>query len=235
MPMTVRRGRGERSRGWIAALALIAPFFVAGCATPHTHFNWGFAATDVRKPKPAVVRHVAVARPRCDCDIVPVPAARPTPTWYQQGVKPVNNAVEQQNLPPVASDTSFVWPVRGRVLSEFGGIASGERNDGINISVTEGTPIHASADGIVSYSGSELKSYGNLALIRHENGYVTAYAHAERFVVSKGDHVARGQVIGYVGQSGDVSSPQLHFEVRRGARDPVDPRRMLPSLQVASR
>jgi murein DD-endopeptidase MepM/ murein hydrolase activator NlpD len=214
---------------------LIAPFFVTGCATPHTHFDWELAGTDTPTQRPAVVRHVAATQPRCSCDTVPVPAARPTPTWYQQSVKPVNNAVEQHNLPPVATNASFVWPVHGRVLSEFGSGAGGERNDGINISVTEGTPIRAAADGIVSYSGSELKSYGNLALIRHDNGYVTAYAHAEQFVVSKGDHVARGQVIGYAGQSGDVSAPQLHFEVRRGARDPVDPRTMLPSLQVASR
>ena len=232
MPMTDRRRRAERSPGWVAALALIVPFFAAGCATPHTHFDWGVAQTNTQKPRPAPVRHVAAVEPRCSCEAVPVPAARPTPAWYQQSVKP---AVEQQNLPPAASNASFAWPVRGKVISEFGGVTGGERNDGINISVSEGTPIRAAADGVVSYSGSELKSYGNLALIRHENGYVTAYAHAERFVVSKGDHVARGQVIGYTGQSGDVRVPQLHFEIRRGARDPVNPRGLLPSLQVASR
>ena len=86
----------------------------------------------------------------------------------------------------------------------------------------EGTPVKAADDGTVAYAGNELKGYGNLVLIRHSNGYVTAYAHASELMVKRGDSVKRGQTIAKSGQTGNVSSPQLHFEVRKGAT-PVDP------------
>jgi murein DD-endopeptidase MepM/ murein hydrolase activator NlpD len=124
--------------------------------------------------------------------------------------------------------------MRGRVLSDYGSTVGGERNDGINIAASYGEPIHAAADGTVSYSGNDLKSYGNLVLIRHGDNYVTAYAHSERILVSRGEHVAKGQVIGYAGSTGDVSQPQLHFEIRRGVT-PVNPRPLLGPLQIASR
>lgn len=232
MPITVRTEKGERCRVWIAALAFIAPFFAAGCTTsPETTFEWTFADDPPENAAPVPARHVAATH----SEAIAVPKPRPTPVAYQQ--KPVHHAVEQASLPPVSDQAEFVWPVHGRVISEFGIGAGGERNDGINIAAGEGTKIRAAADGIVSYTGDDLKSYGNLALIRHGDGYVTAYAHAKSFVVSKGDHVARGQVIGYVGETGDASSPQLHFELRRGARgeQPINPRPMLGPLQVASR
>jgi len=125
-----------------------------------------------------------------------------------------------------ASSGAFEWPVQGKVIARFGKDDDGERNDGINIATDLGTPIHAAADGTVTYAGNELKSYGNLILIKHENGYVTAYAHAQRIAVSRGDHVAQGDVIGYAGQTGDVTSPQVHFEIRQGVK-PVDPRPLL--------
>ena len=117
----------------------------------------------------------------------------------------------------------FIWPVAGHVISSFGETANGGRNDGINISATVGEPIRAAAAGNVIYAGNELKGYGNLVLIRHEDGYVTAYAHAERIAVVRGTHVKKGEVIGYAGSTGDVTRPQLHFEIRRGVR-PVDPK-----------
>jgi len=135
---------------------------------------------------------------------------------------------------PETGDTNFVWPMRGRVISEFGSSLSGERNDGVNIAASPDEPIHAAADGTVSYSGNDLKSYGNLVLIRHGGNYVTAYAHADRVIVNRGEHVVKGQIIGYAGQTGDVNSPQLHFEIRNGTT-PVNPRGMLGPLQVASR
>jgi murein DD-endopeptidase MepM/ murein hydrolase activator NlpD len=88
--------------------------------------------------------------------------------------------------------------------------------------------VHAAEDGVVAYAGSELKGYGNLILIRHSNGYVTAYAHASELMVKRNDPVRRGQVIAKSGQSGSVSSPQLHFEIRKGST-PVDPMQFLPS------
>jgi len=226
--MTVRSGRGERAHLRIAALALIAPLFAAGCATPRTHFVW-FTNTAPARPKPVAERHVAEEQqPRCICNPVPVPTPRP----MQQAPKPIRNGVEQAS---VSGHALFSWPVRGRILEDFGAGSGGTRNDGINIAVSEGEPIRAAGDGLVTYSGDGLKNYGNLVLIKHDNGYATVYAHAQSLIVSKGDRVARGQVIGYGGQTGEVTSPQLHFEIRRDARTPIDPRSVLGPLQVASR
>ncbi|MBB4039642.1 murein DD-endopeptidase MepM/ murein hydrolase activator NlpD [Microvirga flocculans] len=117
----------------------------------------------------------------------------------------------------------FRWPARGRVIAGFG--ANGG-NEGINIAVPEGTPVKAAEAGTVTYAGSEVKGYGNLVLIRHENGYVSAYAHNGSLNVKRGDQVKRGQVIATSGQTGNVTSPQLHFEIRKGAT-PVDPMKYL--------
>ena len=238
--MTVRRGRGERSRALLIALALGTPLLLAGCATPRTHFDWGVKQSTARK---APVRHTAPKRetrvaqtcPPCNCDVAaaPAPTPRPTPAWYKPNTAPASNTAD---VTPASAngDGSFSWPMQGRILSNYGSKAGGGRNDGINIAASQGDPIRAAADGVVSYSGNDLKSYGNLTLIKHDNGYVTAYAHAERFVVGRGDHVARGQVIGYVGETGDVRAPQLHFEIRRGVK-PVNPNSLLGSARYASR
>jgi murein DD-endopeptidase MepM/ murein hydrolase activator NlpD len=121
----------------------------------------------------------------------------------------------------------FEWPVEGKILETFGADIDGRRNDGMNIAADAGTPIHAAANGTVTYA-SNLKGYGNLVLIKHSNGYITAYAHAEKLLVSAGDQVDRGDVIGYAGKSGGAGSPQLHFEVRKGTK-PVDPRPLMVS------
>jgi murein DD-endopeptidase MepM/ murein hydrolase activator NlpD len=121
---------------------------------------------------------------------------------------------------------SFRWPVHGRVISSFGGKTNGAQNDGINVAVPEGTPVKAAEDGVVAYAGNELKGYGNLVLVRHSNGYVSAYANASEIMVKRGDSVKRGQVIARAGQTGSVDSPQLHFEIRKGST-PVDPSKYL--------
>jgi murein DD-endopeptidase MepM/ murein hydrolase activator NlpD len=121
---------------------------------------------------------------------------------------------------------TFRWPVRGKVITGYGAKTNGKSNDGINLAVPEGTPVKAAEDGVVAYSGNELKGYGNLILIRHSNGYVTAYAHASELLVKRGDSIKRGQVIAKSGQSGEVGSPQLHFEIRKGST-PVDPLQFL--------
>ena len=121
---------------------------------------------------------------------------------------------------------TFRWPVRGKVITSYGAKTNGKSNDGINLAVPEGTPVKAAEDGVVAYSGNELKGYGNLVLVRHSNGYVTAYAHASELLVKRGDTIKRGQVIAKSGQSGEVGSPQLHFEIRKGS-SPVDPLRFL--------
>ena len=129
-------------------------------------------------------------------------------------------------LPPARSErmhqqatstAMFRWPVRGRIISTFGSKPNGTRNEGINIAVPEGTDVHAAADGIVAYAGNELKGYGNLILIRHKGGWVTAYAHNKTLLVKRGQKVRRGEVIAKAGRTGSVSTPQLHFEIRKGA------------------
>ena len=95
--------------------------------------------------------------------------------------------------------------MRGKVITAYGAKTNGKANDGINLAVPEGTPIKAADDGVVAYSGNELKGYGNLVLIRHPNGYVTAYAHASELLVKRGDTIKRGQVIAKSGQSGEVA------------------------------
>jgi murein DD-endopeptidase MepM/ murein hydrolase activator NlpD len=121
---------------------------------------------------------------------------------------------------------SFRWPVKGRVIAGFGKKLNGAQNDGINLAVPEGTPIKAAEDGVVAYAGNELKGYGNLVLIRHADGFVSAYANASELTVKRGDTIKRGQVIAHAGQTGNVTSPQLHFEIRKGST-PVDPEKYL--------
>jgi len=141
-------------------------------------------------------------------------------------------APQPQTVEPAQglSPAHFIWPVNGTIIDSFGDMASGERNDGINIAAKLGAPIRASQSGVVSYAGNELRSYGNLILIKHDGGYITAYAHAQSIAVAKGQHVDQGQVIGTTGTTGDVTQPQVHFEIRRDSR-PVDPKPLL----VASR
>jgi murein DD-endopeptidase MepM/ murein hydrolase activator NlpD len=126
----------------------------------------------------------------------------------------------------VGAVPSFRWPVRGRVIAGFGSSANGSQNDGIDLAVPQGTPVKAADDGVVAYAGNELKGYGNLVLIRHDNGYVTAYAHASEILVKRGETVKRGQVIAKSGETGSVKTPELHFEIRKGAT-PVDPAQFL--------
>ncbi len=129
---------------------------------------------------------------------------------------------------PAASGAfpSFAWPVRGTIVSAFGPKGKGRDNDGINIAAPKGSPVKAAARGVVAYAGSEMKGFGNLILIRHEGGWVTAYAHLARMVVAKDAPVEEGEMIGTVGTTGGVKSPQLHFEARREGK-PVDPELVL--------
>jgi murein DD-endopeptidase MepM/ murein hydrolase activator NlpD len=124
-----------------------------------------------------------------------------------------------------AANPEFRWPARGRIIQGFkpGG------NDGINIAVPEGTSVKAAESGVVAYAGNELKGYGNLILIRHPNGFVSAYANNSDIEVKRGETVKRGQTIAKSGQSGNVASPQLHFELRKGTK-PVDPTQYLAGV-----
>lgn len=130
--------------------------------------------------------------------------------------EPVVTASVEQT--PQAEKRTFRWPVKGHIIKSFG-----QSSGGLNISVPEGTQVKAAEDGVVAYAGNDLKVYGNLILIRHSDGYVTAYAHTKDLDVKKGDTVRRGQVIATAGKTGDVTTPQLLFEIRKGSTA-IDPR-----------
>jgi murein DD-endopeptidase MepM/ murein hydrolase activator NlpD len=126
----------------------------------------------------------------------------------------------------------FAWPLNGRILAGYGVSPSGGRNDGISIAAPRGAPIAAIEAGTVAYTGNELRGYGNLILIKHADGWISAYAHCDELLVKKGDQVHRGSVIAKVGATGNVNEPQLYFELRRG-KQPVDPRQFLATAPVA--
>jgi murein DD-endopeptidase MepM/ murein hydrolase activator NlpD len=170
---------------------------------------------DVPLMQPSAPSYASAESPHSARLATPVAPAAPTVES-----DPVKTAEPAGSLP------SFRWPVRGRVIVAFGPKPNGVQNDGINLAVPEGTPIKAAEDGVVAYAGNELKGYGNLVLVRHSNGFVTAYAHAADILVKRGETVKRGQVIAHSGQTGSVTSPQLHFEIRKGAT-PVDPAQYL--------
>ena len=214
--------------GQISKLALLgaAMAFLAGCMpdSPRTALDWG---VNDRLPRSARAKTYAYKDQKA--------ASKPT-NYVTRDAAPYTK-ISTQALPPLGAPAgdapTFAWPLSGRVLSDFGANANGGKNDGINIAAAWGTPFRASAAGTVTYAGSDLKAYGNLVLVKHSGGYTTAYAHAERLVVSKGDFVARGQVIGYAGQTGDVSTPQVHFEIR-AATVPVNPRTYLSSNMASN-
>jgi murein DD-endopeptidase MepM/ murein hydrolase activator NlpD len=137
-----------------------------------------------------------------------VPAAEPTQPAAAHA--PANTAAKLR------------WPVKGRVLQGFGARADGSHNDGIDIAVPAGADVLAAEGGVVAYAGNEVKTYGNLVLVRHDNGLVTAYAYNDKLLVQRGDRVKRGQPIAKAGKTGQADQPQLHFEVRVGTK-PVDP------------
>ncbi len=194
----------------------------------------------LRAPQAAAATKAATPKPPA-APVKPAPVAASKPQAIAQNTAPASTA---QTITPAAhhpeppqskADTtgtslSFRWPVRGRVISAFGSRPSGQHNDGINVAVPQGTPIKAAEEGVVVYAGNELKTYGNLVLVRHANGYVTAYAHASEILVKRDEAVKRGQVIAKSGQTGNVSTPQVHFEIRKGS-SPVDP---MPYLDKGS-
>lgn len=126
-----------------------------------------------------------------------------------------------------ATAPRFDWPVRGRTVAGFGPRAGGQQNDGIDIAAAAGTPVKAADGGTVVYAGNEVRGLGNLLLVSHSGGYITAYAHLDQMSVAKGATVKKGQTIGTVGNSGGASEPQLHFEIR-SRNKPVDPAGLLP-------
>ncbi len=206
------------------------------------------AANEPPSRGPTAPRGTVDAAPLPPPNVAATPVPVPAPTAPAQPASPAQTAAVPPS-PPVAanppasvpeSDANaramagrMLWPVRGVIVSEYGPKPGGLQNDGINIAAPRGTAFRAAENGVVIYAGNELRGFGNLLLVRHESGYVTAYAHADELAVQRGDQVRRGQTIGRVGSSGNVASPQLHFEVRRGTRA-VNPIEFLGSQSNAS-
>jgi murein DD-endopeptidase MepM/ murein hydrolase activator NlpD len=137
------------------------------------------------------------------------------------------NAGKDGPLPTLTGNApQFVWPVSGRIISGFGPKPGGRFNDGVNLKVSVGAPVRAAADGVIAYAGDGITGFGNLVLIKHAGGYVTAYGHNQALLVARGKQVKRGDVIARAGETGAVTEPQVHFELRRD-RVPLDPTRII--------
>lgn len=146
-----------------------------------------------------------------------IPSSKPKAT-------PVKTRITAQT--PKRSSSKFLRPVYGPVISNYGPKKDGLHNDGVNIQAPKGAPVRAAENGVVVYAGNELKGSGNLVLVRHEDRWMTAYAHMDNILVKRGQVIKRGETVGTVGSTGSVSSPQLHFEVRRGTRA-INPERYI--------
>lgn len=145
-------------------------------------------------------------------DGVPLPQSKPQAYHKPKSVK-VTKVI---GATPKRASSKFLSPVRGKIISNYGAKKNGLHNDGINIAAARGTSVIAAENGVVVYAGNALKGSGNLVLVRHENQWMTAYGHLDRISVAKGQVIKRGSILGKVGSTGSVATPQLHFEVRRG-------------------
>jgi murein DD-endopeptidase MepM/ murein hydrolase activator NlpD len=178
-------------------------------------------------PEPQPQQRMAAAPAEHVTDAPPAEAAPATSTAAATAPVPAERSGPRECEALLASPEprtakTFRMPVQGMVVAKFGSQADGSFNDGINFSVPKGTPVKAAENGVVAYAGDELAGFGNLVLIRHADGYVTAYAHNDELLVRKCDVVKRGQIISKAGASGKATSPQLHFELRKDSK-PMDP------------
>ena len=206
------------SAGRAPAVAALPPVPAAAPPTP--------SITSVPLPPPpgaapAAAPQVVAVSPNAPAAVIP-PVAAPISTPTPVATLPP----APLPAPPAQSGHGFIWPLKGEVVLEYGTTGHGQHNDGINIAAPRGTAVVAAESGVVAYAGNELRGFGNLLLIKHEGGWMTAYAHNDALLVKRGDVVKRGQKIAKVGDSGGVSEPQLHFEVRQGTRA-VDPATVL--------
>lgn len=195
----------------------------------------------LRRPSPQI-KSLPLVRPSSSSTVPVVIASvspvqseqlSPSPRSVSQSVS--SQHVEKTSLPsapvvipetPSRSSSGFLTPVSGRVISSYGSKKDGLHNDGINIKAAKGTAVRAAENGTVVYIGDEIEGYGNLILIRHGGGYVTAYAHLDKILIKKGEVVKRGSTIGTVGSTGHVDTPQLHFEIRKGKKA-LDPQNLI--------
>lgn len=170
----------------------------------------------------------------------PPPAKGEAPTSAAPPAAHTAAAGQPTPLSPTAGETSvtvpatpppprLAWPMTGKILAPYGTAAGGQKNDGIDIQATTGQPVKAADGGTVIYAGSDVAHLGNLLLVQHPGGHITAYGNNETLLVKKGDVVKKGQEIAKAGSSGGAASPRLHFEVRRGGSKTIDPMTVLPA------
>jgi murein DD-endopeptidase MepM/ murein hydrolase activator NlpD len=164
----------------------------------------------------------------------PVKKEELAPPPGQQAARPQPAAGEPTPLSPAATapppgpTPRFQWPLHGKIITSYGS-SGGQKSDGIDIATSNGSPVKAADGGKVVYAGDGVPKLGNLLLVEHSAGYITAYGNNEALLVKKGDEVKKGQTIARAGSSGGVESPRLHFEIRRGGNQTIDPISMLPS------
>ncbi len=170
-------------------------------------------APDAQGEQFAHVR-VPTSRPQDNTDNVESAVGKPVSRAKQKsgGSKYIKTQIPQR------AGRDFSWPVRGKLVSSYGGKRDGLYNDGINIAVPRGTKVQAAENGVIVYAGDEISGYGNLLLVKHIDGWVSAYAHLDKITARRGSAVRKGQAIGTVGSTGNVETPQLHFELRKGAQ-----------------
>lgn len=188
----------------------------------------GAGSTKVASAKPAATDAVVTSatKPTTTPETAAKPATKSEQVAAYTPPKKTEKVIEQAEedgaaAPDATGIGRMRWPVRGRVISQYGK-GTGKSNDGIDISVPEGTPVKAAENGVVIYAGDGLKEFGNTVLVRHEDGLVTVYGHASTLKVARGEKVKRGQEIAVSGMSGQTDAPKLHFEVRKNS-SPVDP------------
>ena len=223
----------------------IAPTLPAPSETPYARPPQASTPPGEAEPSAETMAPTATAPAGSNPDFILAPAPRtqtPAPRPYQPVSPPRGGAIIQTSPAPSASDVAtagrgkFTWPVNGSLISVFGPKPDGERNDGLNIAANPGDAVRAAADGEVVYAGDQVPTFGNLVLIKHPGGWVTAYAHMGKIMVHNRDQVVQGQQIGAIGQTGSVDRPQLHFEIRyapspKDKATPVDPALVLPPPQ----
>lgn len=224
-----------------------------GRARPSSRIQPSEAGSAFETPIPAPTQHGEPSQPipysamSGGRSVAPAPAYQPpaytpppVPATPPQGVTPPATAVGPTDAQVAAAGKGrFIWPTQGTLLSGFGAKPGGQRNDGVDIAAPAGAPVLAAAAGDVVYAGSLVPGFGILVLVKHEDGWITAYAHLSKAEVKMRDHVAQGSEIGQVGESGGVDRPQLHFEVRYAPSPlerarPIDPALVLPITPAAA-
>lgn len=144
---------------------------------------------------------------------IDVASAKPIPKSIQKLKKKA-----KLSAPKLSGNGQFLQPVKGKIISSYGPKSGGLHNDGINIAAPRGTSVKVAQSGVVAYVGDAIEGYGNLVLVRHDKGYMSAYAHLDKISVKRGTTLSKGQKLGTVGQTGNVNTPQLHFEIRKGTK-----------------